>query len=111
MVVTSVDDPAVSVDIVQNEEVAGTFVMIVRADGSYEGTLSIEGFPSRTEIGTIEVASETLLILRPSGDTPTDVEWSLTGDRLTLDWSSTYDFNRDQIWEEEATLHLELVRG
>lgn len=108
MVLTSVEDPETSVDIVQNEEVSGSFVLLIRDDATYEATLTVFGVPE-TEFGTLE-SSGSALTFRPQNGSPSKVTWSLSGDQLTMDGETTFDFNRDQ-QDEEATLHLVLVRS
>ncbi len=111
MVLTSVDDPDISADLVQDERFGGSFELIIRADGSYEATLIVFGTP-QGELGTLEVSGSTLIFHpdQDAGGTPGRATWSVSGDRLTLDGETTFDFNQDQ-QDEEATLHIELVRS
>lgn len=111
MVLTSVNDTNISVDIVQNDKISGAFSLTIQEDGRYVATLTLPASdpPSQDERGSLELSGDTLLF-KPDLGPPSEVRWSLTGDTLTLDGESSFDFNNDQE-REEATLHLVLVRS
>ncbi len=107
MVLTARSDPSVSVDIVQNEDVNGTFTMVFRSSGRYTAVLSVFAQEPEREEGTVTRSGNTLRF-QPDGGVSDTVTWSLSDGVLTLDGESTFDFNQDGT-EEEATLHLEMV--
>lgn len=108
MVLTSKNDPDVSVDVILNEQLSGSFELVIEDDGRYAATLTVFGIP-QTERGTLELAGDTLTFL-PDGGSRSEATWRLEGDTLTLDGESEFDFNQDTV-PEEATLHLVLERG
>lgn len=106
MVLTARSDPSVSVDVVQNEDVNGTFTMVFRSSGRYTAVLTAFGERDE-ENGTVTRSGNTLRF-QPDGGVSDTVTWSLSDGVLTLDGRTTFDFNRDGT-DEEATLHLEMV--
>lgn len=108
MVLTAVDNPDVSADLIQDEQIGGSFTLVLRSTGHYEATLTAFG-ETDVETGTV-TRSENFLTFTAEGGFPDAVEWSLSGGVLTLDGDTTFDFGRDDIIEE-ATLHIELERA
>jgi len=108
MVLTSKNDESVSFDIIQEERFSASFVLTIQADGRYTATLAVFGRES-VERGTLSRSGDTL-IFDPDGGETSRVEWELTGDQLTIDGETTFDFNRDGEGEP-ADVHQELVRS
>jgi len=108
MVLTAVDNPEVSEDLVQNEEIGGSFTMVLRSTGHYQATLTAFN-STEVETGTVSRSGNTLTFT-PDGGFPDAVEWSLSDGVLTLDGDTTFDFGQDDLIEE-ATLHIELERA
>ena len=106
MVVTSVQNPSLSVDVI---EAGASFFLNVQPSGGYTSSLTFEGL-SRTELGRLEVEGERLLffveIPSPRVDT---AFYELDGDRLDLEGRTIFDFDLNGI-PEEAELEATLVR-
>lgn len=109
MVLTARTDPSVSVDLIQDEDVNGSFTLVIRSDRTYRATLTVIEEPAPPETGTVTRSGNTLTF-EPDGGPPDDVIWSLSDGILVLDGESTFDFNGDGT-DDEALLHLELERA
>ncbi len=107
MVVTSLANPEVSLDLI---EFGATFTVNIQPSGQYTAIL-IYTQQASTEIGTISVSGNTLTLHRdfPSASTSASI-YALSGDSLTLDGETEFDFNLDGT-PEAAVAHIELLRG
>lgn len=107
LVVTSVADPAVSPDLV---ELGATFDLNVQPSGQYTAIL-VFAQQSATEIGQLSVSGSnfTLRPTFPPGQPSTVGVWARSGDVLTLDGSTRFDFNLDGT-PEAALARFVLVR-
>lgn len=103
---TSVVNPQVKVDLI---ELGATFRLDIQPSGQYTAIL-LYAQQTSTEIGTLSVSGNTLTMTRefPSRSTSAAV-FALTGDRLTLDGDSEFDFNQDGT-PDPALAHFELLR-
>jgi len=106
LVLTSVANPDMHPDLIA---LGATFKLNVQPSGQYTAIL-IYAEQAATEIGTVSVAGNTLKLHRdfPSASTSAAV-YALTGNRLTLDGDSEFDFNLDGT-PEAALAHFELSR-
>ncbi len=106
LVLTSVANPQVRPDLVA---LGASFRLNIQPSGQYTAIL-IYAQQSSTEIGTLSVSGNTLTMTRdfPSRSTSAAL-FSLSGDRLTLDGDSEFDFNLDGT-PEPALAHFELTR-
>lgn len=106
LVLTSVANPQVKPDLIA---LGATFRMNVQPSGQYTAIL-LYAQQSSTEIGTLSVSGNTVTMKRdfPSRSTSAAV-FSLSGDHLTLDGDSEFDFNLDGT-PEPALAHFELLR-
>jgi len=106
LVLTSVANPDMHPDLIA---LGATFKLNVQPSGQYTAIL-IYAEQAATEIGTVSVAGNTLTLHRdfPSASTSAAV-YALTGNRLTLDGDSEFDFNLDGT-SEAALAHFELSR-
>jgi hypothetical protein len=106
LVLTSVANPQVKPDLVA---LGASFRLNVQPSGQYTAIL-LYAQQSSTEIGTLSVAGSTLTMARdfPSRST-SDAVFALSGNRLTLDGDSEFDFNLDGT-PEPALAHFELLR-
>lgn len=106
LVLTSVANPDVSPDLIEE---GAQFKLNIQPSGQYTAIL-VYAQQSSTEIGTISVTGNTITLARdfPSRSTTTAV-YVLSGDHLTLDGETEFDFNLDGT-PEPATVHFDLVR-
>ncbi|MEJ2203084.1 MAG: hypothetical protein P8170_03140 [Gemmatimonadota bacterium] len=107
MVVTSVANPDVSPDLIEE---GATFSLNVQASGQYTANLIFLQQVS-TEIGFISVSGSTVTLKRefPSPSTST-ATYEFQGSLLTLDGPTEFDFNLDGE-PEAAEGHIELQRS
>lgn len=107
MVVTSVANPDVSPDLIEE---GATFTLNVQASGQYTANLIFLQQVS-TEIGFISVSGSTVTLKRefPTRSTST-ATYEFQGNLLILDGPTEFDFNLDGELEE-ATGHIELQRS
>jgi hypothetical protein len=106
MVFTSVDQPSVSVDII---DIGATFFLNVQPSGSYTSSLAYQGLTA-TELGRLEIRGDRLLFfveVAPTGPRVDTATFELVGDRLDLDGRTIFDFDLNGIGEDaelDATL-------
>ncbi len=107
MVVTSVANPDVSPDLIQE---GATFDLNVQPSGQYTASLIFLQQVS-TEIGFVSVSGSTVTLKRdfPTKSTST-ATYRFQGSLLILDGASEFDFNLDGE-PEAATAHIELQRS
>jgi len=106
LVLTSVANPQVKPDLIA---LGAAFRLNIQPSGQYTAIL-LYAQQSSTEIGTLSVSGNTITMTRdfPSRSTSAAV-FSLSGNRLTLDGDSEFDFNLDGT-PEPALAHFELLR-
>ena len=104
MVVTSVANPSISPDLIQE---GATFSLNVQPSGQYTASLIFLEQVS-TEIGFITVSGSTVTLKRdyPTQSTST-ANYRFQGGLLILDGGTEFDFNLDG-QPEPATAHFEL---
>ena len=108
MVVTSVANPAVSPDIIEE---GATFTLNVQPSGTYTAILTFAQQVS-TEIGVLTVTGSTVTLKResPPPTRTSTVAYRFQGSLLILDGTTEFDFNLDGE-SEAATAHIELRRS
>lgn len=106
VVLTSVANPQVKPDLIA---LGASFRLNIQPSGQYTAIL-LYAQQSSTEIGTLSVSGSTLTMKRefPSRSTTAAV-FALSGDRMTMDGDSEFDFNLDGT-PEPALAHFELLR-
>jgi len=106
LVLTSVANPEVAPDLIA---LGADFKLDIQPSGQYTAILIYAGQAS-TEIGIVSVSGNTVTLARdfPTASTSTAV-YALSGDQLTLDGDTEFDFNLDGT-SEPARVHFELVR-
>jgi hypothetical protein len=106
LVVTSVANPDVEVDIIA---LGAAFSLNIQPSGQYTAILLYAG-QSQTEIGKMSVSGNVLTLTTsyPEVTTSTAI-FALQGDQLTMDADTEFDFNLDGT-SEPALAHFELVR-
>lgn len=107
LVLTSVANPEIAPDIIA---LGAQFNLDVQPSGQYTAILIYSG-QAGTEIGTITVSGNTITLHRdfPTPSTTTAV-YQLSGNLLTLDGDTEFDFNLDGT-SEAARAHFELIRS
>jgi len=107
LTLTSVANPEISPDIIA---LGAQFTLDVQPSGQYTAILIYSG-QAGTEIGTITVSGNTVTLNRefPSPSTTTAV-YAISGNQLTLDGDTEFDFNLDGT-AEAARAHFELTRS
>lgn len=106
LVLTSVANPQVSPDLIA---LGATFTLNVQPSGQYTAIL-IYAEQASTEIGTIRVSGNTVTLNRDfPGRGTTNAVYAFSGNRLTLDGDSEFDFNLDGT-PEPAVVHMEFVK-
>ena len=106
LVLTSVANPDIAPDLIA---LGAAFKLNVQASGQYTAIL-IYAEQASTEIGVITVSGNTVTLRRdfPTSST-TSATYVMSGNRLTLDGDSEFDFNLDGS-PEAAVAHFELLR-
>jgi len=106
LVLTSVANPDIAPDLIA---MGASFKLNIQPSGQYTAIL-IYAQQASTEIGTISVSGNTVTLKRdfPSPSTTAAV-FAMSGDRLTLDGNTEFDFNLDGT-PEAAVAHFELKR-
>ena len=106
MVVTSVANPEIHPDLIA---LGAKFTLNVQPSGQYTAIL-IYAEQASTEIGILSVSGNVVTMTRsfPNQETSTAV-FSVTGNKLTLDGDTKFDFNLDGT-SEDALGHFELER-
>jgi hypothetical protein len=106
MVISSVANPDLKVDILEQ---GATFDLNVQPSGQYTAILIYAGQAS-TEIGILSVSGNVVTMSRsfPNAETTTAL-YSLSGNQLTLDGDTEFDFNLDGT-ADAATAHIVLTR-
>lgn len=106
LVMTSVANPSVAPDLIA---LGSTFKLNVQPSGQYTAIL-IYAEQGATEIGTLSVSGNTVALNRafPSRGT-THAVYSFSGNRLTLEGDTEFDFNLDGT-PEPALVRFELVK-
>lgn len=88
----------------------GRFALTIQADGRYRSELELFG-ASSSEAGRLEVDREDLVFYSDaSPDRADPAHYTLSGDRLTLEGTSTFDFPNDEAGPVSTTLRIELER-
>ena len=105
LVLTSVANPDVSVELIAT---GATFALNVQPSGQYTAIL-IAGGKSSTEIGWLSTSGAAITLQRtfPSADSTTGT-YAQSGDRLTIDGRTDYEFVHGV--KEAATEHLVLIK-
>lgn len=111
LVQTSVDNPDKSVDLING---GASFTLEIRENGQYESVLAFlcdedgTNCNTATENGRVEVEGQQLLFYAQP-DQADPATYQLSGSSLTLEGSSTYNF-QDGEGSVPTTLHIELTR-
>jgi len=106
LVLTSVANPDVSVDLIAT---GATFTLNVQPSGEYTAIL-ISGRKSSTEIGQLSTSADRITLRRafPTPPDTTTGRYSLSGNRLTIDGETDYEFVQGV--DEAAIEHLVLSK-
>jgi hypothetical protein len=107
LVMTSVANPDIAPELIG---LGAAFKLNVQPSGQYTAVL-LYAMQSATEIGWVTLSGNTLTLNRdfPTRSVSTSI-YSLSGDTLTLDGDSRFDFNLDGTLED-ALAHFVLVRN
>jgi len=108
MVVTNKANPSIAPDII--EEFGAEFTLNVQPSGQYTARLLFM-LTSSVEFGRLSVSGNTVILERsfPAPPTTSTATYQFSGNQLTLDGDSEFDFNNDQI-PEAVQAHIVLVK-
>ncbi len=104
----STSSPSTKVELISQ---GGTATIVMKSDGTYQGTSKLPGEPSESVTGTWSASSDVLTMTQVGMSGNMQFNYSLSGSTLTLTGADAeWDFNGDGV-EEPAKLNIAATKG